>query len=165
MAHSSFYIISFTPLFSLPLKFFGCICYVYILGPDFDELDARTTKCVFLGYSQIQKEYRCYSPILRQYFTSVNVTFLESTPYFSAIASRSDCLLVTLLRSTSYPEYLILLSFKVIASTISRSLTSILMFLAGTCSYALQFHRQSSNPVAPSGPESLPIALHKSTRS
>ena len=39
------------PLFHLPRKIFGCVCYVHILGPGSDKLDPRSIKCVFLGYS------------------------------------------------------------------------------------------------------------------
>jgi hypothetical protein len=66
--------------FSLPLKVFGCVCYVHNLGPGFDKLDPRATKCVFLGYSSTQKGYRCYSPVLRRYFTSADVTLLSLSP-------------------------------------------------------------------------------------
>jgi hypothetical protein len=48
--------------FFLPLKAFGCVCYVHNLGPGSDKLDPPATKFLFLGYST----------------TSVNVTFLES---------------------------------------------------------------------------------------
>jgi transposase InsO family protein len=76
--------------FSLPLKVFGCVCYVHNLGPGFDKLDLRATKCVFLGYSTTQKGYRCYSPVLRRYFTCADVTFDESLSYFPATTSLSD---------------------------------------------------------------------------
>ena len=39
------------PLFHLPPKIFGCVCYVHILGPGSDKLDPRSIKCVFLEYS------------------------------------------------------------------------------------------------------------------
>ena len=68
--------------FSLPLKVFGCVCYVHNLGPSYDKLDPRATKCVFLGYSTTQKGYRCYSPVSRRYLTSIDITFVESLPYF-----------------------------------------------------------------------------------
>ena len=45
------------PLFHLPPKIFGCVCYVHILGPGGDKLDPRSIKCVFLGYSCTQKGY------------------------------------------------------------------------------------------------------------
>ena len=57
-----------TPLFHLPPKIFGCVCYVHLLGRGSDKLDPRSIKCVFLGYSRIQKGYRCYSPTLRRHF-------------------------------------------------------------------------------------------------
>jgi hypothetical protein len=73
--------------FALPLKVFGCVCYVHNLGPNYYKLDHRSTKCVFLGYSTIQKGYHCYSLALRPYFTSANVTFVESLSYFLVDAS------------------------------------------------------------------------------
>ncbi|XP_042988400.1 uncharacterized protein LOC122316031 isoform X3 [Carya illinoinensis] len=73
--------------FSIPPKIFGCVCYVHNLGPGFDKLDPRATKCLFVGYSQTQKGYRCYSPALRRYFTIADVIFFESTPYFSETSS------------------------------------------------------------------------------
>ena len=99
------------PLFHLPPKIFGFVCYVHILGPGSDKLDPRFIKCVFLGYSRTQKGYRCYSPTLRHRFISANVTFDESQSYFSPlVASDSSppclplyhpCLLLNLLRNHS----------------------------------------------------------------
>ena len=83
------------PLFHLPPKIFGCVCYVHILGPGSDKLDPRSIKCVFLGYSHTQKGYRCYSPTLRRRFISADVTFDESQSYFSPLVasdSSSPCL-------------------------------------------------------------------------
>ena len=79
------------PLFHLPPKIFGCVCYVYILGPGSDKLDPRSIKCVFLGYSRTQKGYRCYSPTLHHCFISADVKFDESQSYFSpSVASDSS---------------------------------------------------------------------------
>ena len=41
----------------------------------------KSLKCIFLGYSRVQKGYRCYCPNLRHYFVSTNVTFFETTPF------------------------------------------------------------------------------------
>ena len=37
------------PLFRLPFRVFGCVCFVHILTPGQDKLLAKATKCVFLG--------------------------------------------------------------------------------------------------------------------
>ncbi|RVX14586.1 Retrovirus-related Pol polyprotein from transposon RE1 [Vitis vinifera] len=49
-----------------------------------DKLSAKATKCIFLGYSQLQKGYRCYSPDTHRYFLSANVTFFEDSSFFSS---------------------------------------------------------------------------------
>ncbi|RVW74545.1 Retrovirus-related Pol polyprotein from transposon TNT 1-94 [Vitis vinifera] len=52
-----------------------------------DKLSAKATKCIFLGYSRLQKGYRCYSPDTHRYFLSVDVTFFEDSPFFSSSES------------------------------------------------------------------------------
>ncbi|XP_072087350.1 uncharacterized protein [Arachis hypogaea] len=71
-------------IFSLPLRVFGCTCFIHDLTPGKDKLTARSIKCVFLGYTRFQKGYRCYSPALNRFFVSADVTFLENTHFFSA---------------------------------------------------------------------------------
>ena len=34
------------------------------------------------GYSRLQKGYKCYSPIIRRYYMSADVTFFENTHFF-----------------------------------------------------------------------------------
>lgn len=48
-----------------------------------NKLDPRSIKCIFVGYSPRQKGYICYSPTLRKFFTSMDVTFDESNPFYS----------------------------------------------------------------------------------
>lgn len=73
-----------TPLHSLPPRVFGSTCFVHDLSPGLDKLSARSLKCVFLGYHRSQKSYRCYSPTLRRYLMSADVTFFESVPFFGS---------------------------------------------------------------------------------
>nr|XP_009802348.1 PREDICTED: uncharacterized protein LOC104247899 [Nicotiana sylvestris] len=54
-------------LYPLPPRIFGSTCFVHNLAPWKDKLAPRALKCVFLGYSRVQKGYRCYSPDLRRY--------------------------------------------------------------------------------------------------
>ncbi|RVX19246.1 Retrovirus-related Pol polyprotein from transposon RE1 [Vitis vinifera] len=48
-----------------------------------DKLSAKAMKCLFLGYSRLQKGYRCYSLETHRYFISADVTFFEDSPFFS----------------------------------------------------------------------------------
>ena len=73
------------PLFCLPPRVFGCVCFVHILTPRQDKLSAKTMKCVFLGYSYIQRGYRCYSPDINHYFISADVTFFEDSSFSFAM--------------------------------------------------------------------------------
>ena len=47
----------------LPLKVFGCVCFVHIPKVHRDKLDPRAERCVFKGYSPTPKGYKCYDPI------------------------------------------------------------------------------------------------------
>ncbi|RVW59645.1 Retrovirus-related Pol polyprotein from transposon RE2 [Vitis vinifera] len=47
------------------------------------KLSAKAMKCLFLGYSRLQKGYRCYSLETHRYFISADVTFFEDSPFFS----------------------------------------------------------------------------------
>ena len=71
------------PPFPVPPHKFGCFCFVHQLTPGTDKLDSYAVKCVFLGYSGNQKGYSWYSPVLRRFFVFVDVTFFETTFYYS----------------------------------------------------------------------------------
>ena len=72
------------PLFCLPPRVFGCVCFVHILTLGQDKLSAKATKCVFLGYSRLQRGYRCCSIDTNRYFIFADVTFFEGLPFFSS---------------------------------------------------------------------------------
>ena len=69
------------PLFDLPPRVFGCVCFVHIFTPGHDKLSAKAMKCVFLGYSHLQRGYRCYSPYINRYFISIDVTFFKDSSF------------------------------------------------------------------------------------
>lgn len=48
------------------LKICGCTYFVYISATHHDKLDPRTVKCVFLGYSQTKKGYKCYDAVSKK---------------------------------------------------------------------------------------------------
>ena len=69
-------------LYFLSPRVFSYSCFVHILTPGQDTLSAKATKCIFLGYSRLQKGYRCYSPQTHRYFLSADVTFFEDSSFF-----------------------------------------------------------------------------------
>ncbi|KAL6333578.1 hypothetical protein AAG906_028763 [Vitis piasezkii] len=52
-----------------------------------DKLSVKATKCIFLGYSRLQKGYCCYFPNTHHYFLSADVTFFKDSPFFSSSES------------------------------------------------------------------------------
>lgn len=44
-----------SPVYSIPLRVFGCVCFVHVLFPSLDKLSHRFVKCIFVGYSSSQK--------------------------------------------------------------------------------------------------------------
>ncbi|KAK2966742.1 hypothetical protein RJ640_001066 [Escallonia rubra] len=61
------------PLFPVEPRIFGSTCFVRDVRPHLTKLDPKALKCVFLGYSRLQKGYRCYSPDLHRYLVSTDV--------------------------------------------------------------------------------------------
>ena len=65
----------------LPARVFGCVAFVHTRG---NKLDPRALRCVFIGYSNTQKGYKCYDAATRRFYVSADVTFRESVMYFSS---------------------------------------------------------------------------------
>ena len=96
-------------LFPIEPKVFGFTCFVWDVHPQVFKLDLKSLKCIFVGYSRVQKGYRCYCPTLRRYFVSTNVAFFETTPFSlpSTITSQGeeeDLLVYTLSSPIVSPE-------------------------------------------------------------
>ena len=77
-------------LFPLAPRIFGCTCYVKDTRPFVTKLDPKALQCVFLGYSRLQKGYRCFSPDLNKYLVSTDVVFSEDTSFFSSPTSSAS---------------------------------------------------------------------------
>ena len=44
-------------LFPIELKVFGCTCFFRDVCPQVSKLDPKSLKCIFMGYSRVQKGY------------------------------------------------------------------------------------------------------------
>ncbi|GFY86650.1 hypothetical protein Acr_05g0002890 [Actinidia rufa] len=70
-------------LFPIIPRVFGCTCFVQNRSPTRTKLDDKAVRCIFLGYSSMSKGYRCYDPVTRHMYHSLDVTFLETVLFFS----------------------------------------------------------------------------------
>ena len=96
-------------LFPIEPKVFGYTCFVRDVRPQVFKLDPKSLKCIFVGYSRVQKRYRCYCPTLRCYFVSTDVAFFKTTPFSlpSTIMSQGEeenLLVYTLTSPIASPE-------------------------------------------------------------
>lgn len=87
----------------------------------------------FWYYSQTQKGYRCYNLVLRRYFTSANVSFLESIPYFFDTSLSVSVILYNYFYTFSFA---LTQSYATLLSAFPSSFTSLLMLLAVVDSHA-----------------------------
>jgi hypothetical protein len=67
-----------TKLNVVHLRTFGCIEYAHIPSELRKELDDKSEKCIFTGYSETSKSYRIYNPITKKLILSKDVKFLEN---------------------------------------------------------------------------------------
>jgi hypothetical protein len=61
------------------LRVFGSTCYALISKEKKIKLDARSRKCIFLGYSNTTKGYLIYDETNNKFILSIDVIFLESS--------------------------------------------------------------------------------------
>ena len=67
---------------SLPKRVFECECYVHLYPNQTNKLSPRALKCVFVGYSNTQKGYKCYYPTGWRILLSLDVTFNERNHFY-----------------------------------------------------------------------------------
>ena len=151
------------PLYFLPPRVFGCTCFVHILTPGKDKLSAKATKCIFLGYSRLQKGYRCYSPQTNRYFLSADVTFFEDSPFFFSSSESlpvTDVLPLPIISSPRFDD----LSSRPLQVYHRRPRAVVPFPFAEAPVDSLSLPSASPTPVLPVA-DDLPIALRKGNRS
>lgn len=63
------------------LRIFGCIAYAHIHDDHHRKLDAKSRKCIMVGYSEESKAYKLYDPINHKVIISRDVTFDEESKW------------------------------------------------------------------------------------
>ncbi|RVW93434.1 Retrovirus-related Pol polyprotein from transposon TNT 1-94 [Vitis vinifera] len=149
------------PFYFLPPRVFGCTCFVHILTPGQDKLSAKAMKCLFLGYSRLQKGYRCYSLETHRYFISADVTFFEDSPFFSTTSESLPVSEVLPIPIVSPPDAMPPRPLQVYHRR--PPIVAPLPFAEAPAD-SLPIPSASPAPALPS-PNDLPIAVRKGTRS
>ena len=75
------------PLYTV-LRVFGCKCFPYLQPYMTNKMDPKSLTCVFVGYNEKYKGYRCFYPLTGKVFISRHVLFDESSFPFADIYSR-----------------------------------------------------------------------------
>ena len=71
----------------LPPHIVDCVAFVHLHKNQRKKLDPCAICCLFLGYAAHQKGYRCYDPVTRHIYVTMDVTFLESDTFYSLAVS------------------------------------------------------------------------------
>jgi Reverse transcriptase (RNA-dependent DNA polymerase)/Integrase core domain len=74
--------VSIPSILNLPPKVFGCVAFVHIQKHQRSKLEPCAEKCVFVGYGQNQKGYKCFNPVSKKLFVTMDVTFIETESFF-----------------------------------------------------------------------------------
>ena len=72
------------------LRVFGCACYPTLRDYASNKFDPRSLKCVFLGYNDKYKGYRCFLPSTGRVYISRHVIFDETVFPFAQSHSRPN---------------------------------------------------------------------------
>ena len=67
---------------NLAPKVFGCVAYVHVPREKRTKLEPCAIRCMFVGYGNHQKGYKCFDLETGKTYVTMDVTFLESESYF-----------------------------------------------------------------------------------
>ncbi|KAG6468161.1 hypothetical protein ZIOFF_072732 [Zingiber officinale] len=78
------------------LRVFGSICYVHVSDSQRSKLDAKVIKCIFVGYDEQRKGWRCMDPTTNKCVVSRDVIFDEISSHDSADINKEENNMITL---------------------------------------------------------------------
>ena len=73
----------------LPPRVFGCVVFVHLYKNQRSKLDPCAVKCLFLGYGPTKKGYKCFDPINKRLYITMDATFIESEHFYSPTVPNS----------------------------------------------------------------------------
>lgn len=65
-------------------RVFGCVCYVFIPDHLRNKMEKKAVRCIFVGYDNQRKGWRCCDPVTGKIHTSRNVVFDEASSFWSS---------------------------------------------------------------------------------
>jgi hypothetical protein len=65
------------------LKVFGCVCYVFVPDHLRSKFEKKAIRCIFVGYDDARKGWRCCDPTTGKCHFSRNVVFDEASAWWS----------------------------------------------------------------------------------
>ena len=68
---------------NLEPRVFGCTVFIHIPKNLRTKLDPCAKRCVFVGYSEFKKGYRCYDPHTKKLHVTLDASFRETEPHYS----------------------------------------------------------------------------------
>ncbi|KAM1789190.1 hypothetical protein ACFX11_039377 [Malus domestica] len=136
------------------LRIFGCACYPLLKPYNDTKLQAKTTKCLFLGYATKYKGYICYEVSKQRIYISRHVVFDESQfPYTNLLVHTTPSSLTSCIPSSQLPAPVI--SNDNVVLPIPTSLSSSIPLSSHTPHDSLSLPANSPIPISPIPSSSL----------
>jgi len=148
-------------------RVFSCTCFVLHPHAKCSKLFSRSVMCVFLGYAEGKKGYRCFDPITQKLYVSRHVVFLEHIHFFSIPSTTHGLIRPNIIRIDLFSEDSNNLSSQVLSTSDTPSYVRPICTHHSTGTDTLL----SNTPVAPfsstspqASSEIVDPPLHQSTR-
>lgn len=65
-------------------RVFGCVCYVFVPSHLRSKFDKKAVRCIFVGYDNQRKGWKCCDPTSGRCYTSRDVVFNEASSWWSS---------------------------------------------------------------------------------